>query len=414
MGVFGMKNWIKTAGLYALVCAAALLSAMALSRVGSAVAVFSRETGTTVVVDAGHGGEDGGTLSCTGVRESGLNLEIALRVNDLFALLGQRTRMLRTQDVSLHDTEAATIAARKASDIRARVRLTEETPKAVLLSIHQNHFPESKYRGAQVFYAAADGSRALAERLQTALGTQLDPDNHRACKKAGEIYLLKHVSCPAVLVECGFLSNPAEEARCARRNIRRSLRQFCAAACWNFWRNPMKAAKTVFLCSNCGNETPRWQGRCPSCGQWNTLEEYTPPQAAAPSRSSLSNRTSAARGVGVQPKRLNEVTSGEELRFGTGLSELDRVLGGGAVRGSLVLVSGAPGIGKSTLLLQICAQICREQTIPTCLRRGEREPAQAPRRAPRRAVRRAVAAVRDESGRNSGRGRTYAARPSHR
>ena len=133
-----MKNWIKTAGLYALVCAAALLSAMALSRVGSAVAVFSRETGTTVVVDAGHGGEDGGTLSCTGVRESGLNLEIALRVNDLFALLGQRTRMLRTQDVSLHDTEAATIAARKASDIRARVRLTEETPKAVLLSLHQS------------------------------------------------------------------------------------------------------------------------------------------------------------------------------------------------------------------------------------------------------------------------------------
>ena len=124
-----MKNWIKPAGLYALVCAAALLSAMALSRVGSAVAVFSRETGTTVVVDAGHGGEDGGTLSCTGVRESGLNLEIALRVNDLFALLGQRTRMLRTQDVSLHDTDAATIAARKASDIRARVRLTEETPK---------------------------------------------------------------------------------------------------------------------------------------------------------------------------------------------------------------------------------------------------------------------------------------------
>lgn len=118
MGVFGMKNWIKPAGLYALVCAAALLSAMALSRVGSAVAVFSRETGTTVVVDAGHGGEDGGTLSCTGVRESGLNLEIALRVNDLFALLGQRTRMLRTQDVSLHDTDAATIAARKASDIR--------------------------------------------------------------------------------------------------------------------------------------------------------------------------------------------------------------------------------------------------------------------------------------------------------
>ena len=223
-----MKNWIKTAGLYALVCAAALLSAMALSRVGSAVAVFSRETGTTVVVDAGHGGEDGGTLSCTGVRESGLNLEIALRVNDLFALLGQRTRMLRTQDVSLHDTDAATIAARKAS-------------KAVLLSIHQNHFPESKYRGAQVFYAAADGSRALAERLQTALGTQLDPDNHRACKKAGEIYLLKHVSCPAVLVECGFLSNPAEEALLRTPEYQKKLAAVLCCGMLEFLEEPYES-----------------------------------------------------------------------------------------------------------------------------------------------------------------------------
>ena len=201
MGVFGMKNWIKTAGLYALVCAAALLSAMALSRVGSAVAVFSRETGTT----------------------------------------GQRTRMLRTQDISLHDTEAATIAARKASDIRARVRLTEETPKAVLLSIHQNHFPESKYRGAQVFYAAADGSRALAERLQTALGTQLDPDNHRACKKAGEIYLLKHVSCPAVLVECGFLSNPAEEALLRTPEYQKKLAAVLCCGMLQFLEEPYES-----------------------------------------------------------------------------------------------------------------------------------------------------------------------------
>lgn len=198
-------------------------------------------TGTTVVVDAGHGGEDGGTLSCTGVRESGLNLEIALRVNDLFALLGQRTRMLRTQDISLHDTDAATIAARKASDIRARVRLTEETPKAVLLSIHQNHFPESKYRGAQVFYAAADGSRALAERLQTALGTQLDPDNHRACKKAGEIYLLKHVSCPAVLVECGFLSNPAEEALLRTPEYQKKLAAVLCCGMLEFLEEPYES-----------------------------------------------------------------------------------------------------------------------------------------------------------------------------
>ena len=114
-------------------------------------------------------------------------------------------------------------------------------------------------------------------------------------------------------------------------------------------------SKTVFLCSNCGEETPKWQGRCPSCGAWNTLEEYTPQPAvkAAVTRSAAGNR----------PKRLSEVQSGQELRFTTGMGELDRVLGGGAVRGSLVLVSGAPGIGKSTLLLQICDQISREQSI---------------------------------------------------
>ena len=241
MGVFGMKNWIKPAGLYALVCAAALLSAMALSRVGERrCRIFpgNRDDRRCGCRARWRGRR---TLSCTGVRESGLNLEIALRVNDLFALLGQRTRMLRTQDVSLHDTDAATIAARKASDIRARVRLTEETPKAVLLSIHQNHFPESKYRGAQVFYAAADGSRALAERLQTALGTQLDPDNHRACKKAGEIYLLKHVSCPAVLVECGFLSNPAEEALLRTPEYQKKLAAVLCCGMLEFLEEPYES-----------------------------------------------------------------------------------------------------------------------------------------------------------------------------
>ena len=113
-------------------------------------------------------------------------------------------------------------------------------------------------------------------------------------------------------------------------------------------------SKTVFLCSNCGNETVKWAGRCPSCGQWNTLEEYTP----SPTTAKTSRSTPA-----VKPKRLSEIDTDTALRFTTGMGELDRVLGGGAVRGSLVLVSGAPGIGKSTLLLQICHQISRGQTI---------------------------------------------------
>ena len=119
----------------------------------------------------------------------------------------------------------------------------------------------------------------------------------------------------------------------------------------------MAKTKTVYFCSECGNETPKWQGRCPSCGAWNTLQEHIE-KPAAPGRAKA-----APVGVSRIPKRLHEVDTGSEIRFSTGMGELDRVLGGGAVAGSLVLVGGAPGIGKSTLLLQICDQLCKERSV---------------------------------------------------
>ena len=119
----------------------------------------------------------------------------------------------------------------------------------------------------------------------------------------------------------------------------------------------MAKTKTVYFCSECGNESPKWQGRCPGCGAWNTLQEHIEKPAAT-------GRAKAAPvGVSRIPKRLHEVDTGSEIRFSTGMGELDRVLGGGAVAGSLVLVGGAPGIGKSTLLLQICNQLCRERSV---------------------------------------------------
>ncbi len=117
--------------------------------------------------------------------------------------------------------------------------------------------------------------------------------------------------------------------------------------------------KTVYFCTECGNETGKWFGQCPACGQWNTLVE-------APAAAQTKNKAGAAKASGStlknRPRKISELDSQEEIRFSTGMGELDRVLGGGAVIGSLVLVGGAPGIGKSTLLLQICGNL-RDQKV---------------------------------------------------
>ena len=203
-------SYFKKHGIfYMIVCAAVLLTAVMLSRLGTAIAVSSaQEPVPIIVIDAGHGGEDGGAVSVCGIRESGINLEISKRLNDLLHFLGAQTRMIRTEDVSVY-TEGETIAAKKVSDIKNRVSFVQNTPNAVLISIHQNQFSEEKYRGAQVFYAK--GSEDLAKSLQEVLIAQVDPNNHRACKPAKDVYLMEHVTCPAALIECGFLSNYAEE-----------------------------------------------------------------------------------------------------------------------------------------------------------------------------------------------------------
>ena len=119
----------------------------------------------------------------------------------------------------------------------------------------------------------------------------------------------------------------------------------------------MAKAKTVFYCTACGNESAKWQGKCSSCGSWNTMEEHI-------ERSATSARASVAvADLDRKAQKLSELDTGSEIRFSTGMQELDRVLGGGAVTGSLVLVGGAPGIGKSTLLLQICNSICMQQSV---------------------------------------------------
>jgi len=221
-----LKKWL-------LFCAAFSIVFLLLVSLGShTVTVISESMPIlrkhTFVLDAGHGGVDGGTTSCTGRLESSYNLEITQRLNDLFVLLGYDTLMIRNSDVSVY-TKGETIAQKKVSDLKERVRLVNETQNALLVSIHQNHFSDSRYNGAQVFYPKTPGSEDLAKQLQSALVSNLNPGSRRAAKKSEGIYLLEHINCTGVLIECGFLSNPGEEYNLSQKEYQQKLCTIIAA-----------------------------------------------------------------------------------------------------------------------------------------------------------------------------------------
>lgn len=183
-----------------------------------------------IIIDAGHGGVDGGATSCTGVLESNINLEIALKLDDLLHLLGMKTQMIRTTDCSVY-TQGDTIAAKKVSDLKERVRMVNEAENAVLVSIHQNYFDDGRYSGAQVFHTNNTDSKTLADMLQKAFISTLNPDSKRTIKKASGIYLMEHIQRPGVLIECGFLSNPAEEAALRSKEYQQHLCCVIASVC---------------------------------------------------------------------------------------------------------------------------------------------------------------------------------------
>lgn len=171
----------------------------------------------TIIIDAGHGGEDGGASTASGITESSINLKFAIKLQDLCRLLGIRTVMIRCDDRSVY-TQGKTLSQKKVSDLKERVRICNETENAILISIHQNFYTDEKYRGSQVFYTSKDDSKDLAQQLQTVIRSSLQPENHRKIQRARGIYLMDHITCTGVLIECGFLSNP-EEAQLLQNNI---------------------------------------------------------------------------------------------------------------------------------------------------------------------------------------------------
>lgn len=165
-----------------------------------------------VIIDAGHGGIDGGAVGIDGTVEKDINLSVALKLDELLRASGINTRMTRTEDISIHDESAKTVRQKKVSDIHNRFGIMEETENSIFVSIHQNHFDKPKYHGTQVFYSGNNpDSLELANCVQSAVVRTIQPENSRVVKKSGtEIYLLYHAMRPAIMVECGFLSNPEE------------------------------------------------------------------------------------------------------------------------------------------------------------------------------------------------------------
>lgn len=172
----------------------------------------NNEKKPVIIIDAGHGGMDGGAVGCDGTIEKTINLQISKKLEVLCELFGYDVIMTRKNDDAICDDNCKTIRQKKVSDIKNRFKIIEENPDALFVSIHQNNYQSSKYYGAQTFYSPnSKSSMILAESIQHSIASHLQTDNTRQVKKSGtQIYLLYHTQSTAVMVECGFMSNKAE------------------------------------------------------------------------------------------------------------------------------------------------------------------------------------------------------------
>lgn len=210
---------MKVKTVYLIILAVVLISFCvimfsAFSNITAHTSADVSDAKTTVIIDAGHGGEDGGA-EVDGVLEKDINLNIANKTADLLRLCGYTVTEIRDEDISVYEDGAETLREKKVSDLKHRVEICNESENNIVVSIHQNKFDNSAYSGAQVFYSVNnDNSILLAEAVRSAVVSLLQSDNTRELKPAGsDIYLLDNAEVPAIIVECGFLSNSEERAK---------------------------------------------------------------------------------------------------------------------------------------------------------------------------------------------------------
>ncbi len=182
-----------------------------------------------ILIDAGHGGEDGGAVATDGTMEKHVNLQIALMVRDVLRIMGYPVNMTRETDISIHDASCHTIREKKVSDMHNRLTLYQQA--SLVIAIHQNHYSSSQYSGAQVFYSGNHpASLELASGVDEALSAGQLFEKRREIKKASDgLFLMHHASRPAILVECGFLSNPVELTKLKTASYQQQL-ALCIAA----------------------------------------------------------------------------------------------------------------------------------------------------------------------------------------
>lgn len=205
--------WVRLTAALILICAvtaAAMSTVLSVMPHRAAMVQVEGRNSLVLILDAGHGGADGGAVSVTGAYESRLNLEIVLKARALAELYGIEPVLTREREDIDYPEEAKTIHAKKVADTKAREKLINSLENAVLISIHQNKYTTSGPKGSQVFYAPSQGSQEFADILQSAI-SEISENNKRGVVRIGkDVYLMNHIECPGVLIECGFVSNPAE------------------------------------------------------------------------------------------------------------------------------------------------------------------------------------------------------------
>ncbi len=183
----------------------------------------SATTAPIVILDAGHGGRDGGAVGVNGLIEKEVNLAIVKYLDEMLRTCGVTTILTRSEDVMLTTDQLG--GKKKMQDLRARLNIVNENPNAIFVSVHMNNFTQSKYSGLQVYYSPnADASKSLAITTQNTVKTYLQPENDRLCKEAtSSIFLLHRIRSTAILVECGFLSNETEAKKLATATYQKQL-----------------------------------------------------------------------------------------------------------------------------------------------------------------------------------------------